>query len=274
MNSVNFNYSAAIALQQLNRTGDEIDSVQRRINTGLKVAGPSDNGAIYNIAQKMRGDRQSLDAVDRSISRALSVVDLAVNAGQTISDLLKDMKEYALSARDTQIDATARAAYNANFVALRNMISTTLQNASFDGSNLINTGASNLAVMANAAGTQNITVQTRIMTLGGSIVTLASTATISTSTKAGTALTTIETSLNNLNLAITNLGTDGRRLRTHQAFMTKVQDELGNAISRLVDADLAAESARLQGLQTRQQMGVQALSIANQAPQILLALFR
>jgi flagellin len=274
MTSINFNYSAAIALQNLNKTTDELDAVQNRINTGLKVSSPKDNGAIFNIAQKQRGDRQALEAVDRAIGRAVSVVDLAVNAGTTISDLLKDMKEYALSARDTQIDATARAAYNANFVALRNMISTTLTNASFDGSNLINTGAANLLVMANASGTQNITVQTRIMTLGGTIVTLTATASISTSSKAGTALTTIETSINNLNLAITNLGTDARRLNSHKAFMTKVRDELGNSIARLVDADLAEESAKLQGLQVRQQMGVQALAIANQAPQILLALFR
>jgi flagellin len=274
MTSINFNYSAAIALQNLNKTTEELDAVQNRINTGLKVSSPKDNGAIFNIAQKQRGDRQALEAVDRAIGRAVSVVDLAVNAGNTISDLLKDMKEYALSARDTQIDATARAAYNANFVALRNMISTTLTNASFDGSNLINTGAANLLVMANASGTQNITVQTRIMTLGGSIVTLTATASISTSSKAGTALTTIETSINNLNLAITNLGTDARRLNSHKAFMTKVRDELGNSIARMVDADLAEESAKLQGLQVRQQMGVQALAIANQAPQIMLALFR
>ncbi len=274
MTSVNFNYSAAIALQNLSRTGEELDEVQNRINTGLRVASPRDNGAIYNIAQKMRGDRQALEAVDRSIGRALSVIDMAVNAGNTIGDLLKDMKEFALSARDTQIDATARAAYNANFVALRQAIASTLTNATFDGSNLINTGAQNLAVMSNAAGTNNITVQARIMTLGGTIVSLSATASISTTTKAGTALTTIETSINNLNLAVTNLGTDGRRLNTHKNFMAKVRDELGNSISRLVDADLAAESARLQTLQVRQQMGVQALSIANQAPQILLALFR
>jgi flagellin len=112
------------------------------------------------------------------------------------------------------------------------------------------------------------------MSLGGSIVTLASTASISTSTKATSALTAIETSLNNLNLSLSQLGTDSKKVSMHKNFVSKLVDELNNGIGNLVDADLAKESANLSALQTKQQLGVQALSIANQAPQMLLALFR
>jgi flagellin len=273
MLSVNTNYGAMVALQNLNKTNSELSSTQNSINTGLKIAGPKDNGAIWSIAQSMRMDVQAYAAVTQSLNRTLSVVDTGIAAGTNISDMLKEMKEKALAARDTTIDATARAAYNADFAALRDMITKTLSNAAFDGSNLIN-GATNLAALANADGTSFITVTARDMSLGGSIVTLAATATISTATKAASAITTIETSLNNLNLALSQLGTDAKKVNLHKTFVSKLMDELNNGIGNLVDADLAKESAKLQALQTKQQLGVQALSIANQAPQAILSLFR
>jgi flagellin len=273
MLSVNTNYGAMVALQNLNRTNSELNTTQNAINTGLKVSGPKDNGAIWAVAQSMRMDVQAYNAVTQSLNRTLSVVDTGIAAGTNVSDMLKEMKEKALAARDTTIDASARAAYNADFAALRDMITKTLSNAAFDGSNLIN-GATNLAALANADGTTFITVSARNMSLGGSIVTLASTATISTSTKAAAAITTIETSLNNLNLALSQLGTDAKKVNLHKTFVSKLMDELNNGIGNLVDADLAKESAKLQALQTKQQLGVQALSIANQAPQAILSLFR
>ena len=101
-----------------------------------------------------------------------------------------------------------------------------------------------------------------------------STATISTSTKASSAISTIETSIGKLGLALAALGTDSKKLGMHKTFIGKLTDELNNGIGNLVDADLAKESAKLQALQTKQQLGIQALSIANQAPSTLLALFR
>jgi flagellin len=273
MTSVNTNYGASIALQNLNATNKALMETQNRINTGMKISGPKDNGAIFNISQAMRADVQAFGAVQRSLDRTISVVDTAIAAGTNVSDLLKEMKEKALAARDTTIDATARNAYDTDFKALRDMITKTLQNAAFDGSNLVN-GGSNLAALANADGNNFITVTARNLSLGGSIVTLAAAASISTAALASTALSTIESSLNNLNLALSQLGTDAKKISLHKTFVTKLTDELNNGIGNLVDADLAKESANLQALQTKQQLGVQALSIANQAPQILMALFR
>ena len=100
MLSVNTNYGAMIALQNLNKTNSELDSVQNHINTGLKIAGPKDNGAVWAIAQNMRMDVMAFNAVTQSLNRTISVVDTALAAGTTISDLLKEMKEKALAARD------------------------------------------------------------------------------------------------------------------------------------------------------------------------------
>jgi len=274
MLSVNTNYGAMVALQNLNKTQADLNQVQNHINTGLKIAGPKDNGAVWAIAQSMRMDVQAYSAVTASLNRALSVTDTAVAAGTTISDLLKDMKEKALAARDPSIDSNAREAYNADFVALRDQITKTIQNAAFDGTNILDGSTAQVLALANSAGDQFITVTTRNLSLSGSIVSLASTATISTATKASAAISTIESSLNALNLSLAQLGTDSKKVGLHKSFVAKLSDELETGIGNLVDADLAKESARLQALQTKQQLGIQALSIANQAPQTILSLFR
>lgn len=274
MISVNTNYGALIALQNLNQTNSDLNGVQNRINTGLKIAGPKDNGAIWAIAQNMRMDVMALNAVTQSLNRTLSVADTAVAAGTSISELMKEMKEKALAAKDPSIDQNARTAYSTDFVALRDQITKIIQNAAFDGSNLLNGSVADIQALANADGNQFLTVATRNLSLGGSIVSIAATATISTAAKASTMITTIENSLNALNLALSQLGTDAKKVTMHKTFIAKLSDELENGIGNLVDADLAKESARLQSLQTKQQLGIQALSIANQAPQAILSLFR
>ncbi|MDZ4740768.1 MAG: flagellin, partial [Alphaproteobacteria bacterium] len=138
MLSVNTNYGAMVALQNLNATNKQLDETQNRVNTGLKISGPKDNGAIFAIAQGLRADVQSMTAVTNSLNRTISVVDTGIAAGTTVGDLLKEMKEKALAAKDTTIDANARAAYTADFTALRDQITKTLSNAGFDGSNLVN----------------------------------------------------------------------------------------------------------------------------------------
>jgi flagellin len=275
MLSVNTNYGAMVALQNLNSTNAALNETQNHINTGLKVSGPKDNAAVFAIAQGLRSDVQSLGAVQNSLDRGVSVVDTAIAAGQSISDLLTEMKGKALAAKDSTIDANAREAYNADFVALRDQIKKVIENATFDGTNLIDGSATGgIKALANAAGSSFITASTQDLSLSGSIVSLGSTATISTSTKASSAISTIQTSIDKLGLALAALGTDSKKLGMHKTFIGKLTDELNAGIGNLVDADLAKESAKLQALQTKQQLGVQALSIANQAPSTLLALFR
>jgi len=187
---------------------------------------------------------------------------------------LKEMKEKALAAKDPSIDANARAAYDAEFTALRDQITKTIQNAAFDGSNVLDGSVANIQALANADGNSFITVVTRNLSLGGAIVSVATTSTISTAARASAMITTVEASLNALNLAMSQLGTDAKKVGLHKTFIAKLSDELQNGIGNLVDADLARESARLQALQTKQQLGIQALAIANAAPQAILGLFR
>ncbi len=145
--SVNTNIGAMIALQNLDATNRALNMVQSRVSTGLKIAGAKDNGAIYAIAQNMRADVAGLNAVKQSLSNGVSITDVAVAAGEAISDLLVEMKEKAVAATDASLDTASRNALNADFVALVDQITNIVDNAEFNGTNLIKSGASALVVL-------------------------------------------------------------------------------------------------------------------------------
>ncbi len=274
LNSVNTNTGALVALQNLNATNSELNTVQSRINTGKKVGSAKDNGAIWAIAQNQRGTSQALNAVKDSLQRGQSTIDVAIAAGETVSDLLLQMKEKALAASDTTLDTAARTALNEDFKALRDQISKSVTNADFNGANMIKASGNTITALANADGSSKITVAAQSLALGGANVTVTATASFATATQAATLVTTVGTSITNTGAALAKLGTGAKALEMHLTFVGKLQDSLDAGVGNLVDADLAKESARLQALQTKQQLGVQALSIANSSTSSLLGLFR
>lgn len=272
--SINTNVAAMLAIQNLNRTQSELSVSQTRISTGQKVSSAKDNGAIFAIAQNQRASSQALNAVRESLQRSQSTVDVATAAGETISDLLNQMKEKALAAADTQLNTSSRNAMNADFVSLRDQITKAVNNSSFNGKNLLNTGASAIEALADESGTSKITVAAQVLALGGANVTVTTTQDITTTGNAATALTRVNESIRNVSLALAKLGSGSKSLATHLSFVNKLQDAIDAGIGNIVDADLAKESAKIQALQTKQQLGFQALSIANQGPSSLLSLFR
>ncbi len=274
MLSVNTNTGAMVALQYLNKTEGELQTAQTHINTGLKVATAKDDGATFAIAQNMRGNVAGYQAVSDSLNRGVSTVDVAISAGSAISDLLIELKAKALAAADASLDTASRSALNADFTALRDQITTIVSNAEFNGTNLVNGSVATVTALASADGTKKITVQTQNLSLSGAIITITSTATISTQSKASTMISTIGASLQNINAALAKLAAGSKKFTIQNDFVSKLVDALRQGIGNLVDADMAVESARLQSLQVKQQLGVQALSIANQQPQIILSLFR
>ena len=223
----------------------------------------------------MRADVGGYKAVTQSIDLAVSTVDVALAGGEAISDILVDMKQKALAAADTSLDTAARSALNEDFKALRDQIGTIVSNAEFNGANLIDgSKTAGISALANADGSNTVDVDDENFSLGGSIVTLAATASFGTAAEASTAASTIATSLDSLNASLARLGTGSKSLEIHKTFVSKLSDTLEQGIGNLVDADLAKESARLQSLQVKQQLGVQALSIANSAPSTILGYFR
>jgi len=276
MNSVNTNVGAMVALQNLNTTSQQLAITQSRINTGLKVASAKDNGAIWAIAQNQRAASGSLNAVKDSLQRGSSTVDVALAAGETISDLLLQMKEKTLAASDGTLDTNSRVALNEDFKSLRDQIGKAVNNADFNGANMIKSGGTTIMALANSDGSQLITVTAQDLSLGGggALSGIASTASIGTQTLASSMISLVDTAITQVSSALSSLGTGSKSLQSHLTFVGKLQDTLDAGIGNLVDADLAKESARLQALQTKQQLGIQALSIANQATAPLLSLFR
>jgi flagellin len=263
-----------IALQNLNKTNSDLQQVQQRINTGLAISSAKDNGGIYAIAQSMRADVGGYKAVSQSLDLATSTVDVALAAGEAISDIMVEMKQKALAASDTSLDTAARSALNEDFKALRDQIGTIVENAEFNGKNLISNGASDISALANADGSNTITIGAEDLSMTGGTLGLATTTEFASAASASTVATSIGTGLDSLNSALARLGTGSKSLEIHKTFVGKLSDTLEQGIGNLVDADLAKESARLQSLQVKQQLGVQALSIANSAPSTILGYFR
>lgn len=274
-NSVLTNTSAAIALQNLTTTNNKLGEVQGRISTGLKVQGAKDNASIWAIAQKQRADVGALASVKSSLDRATSVADVALSAGESISDLLNQLKEKVVAAKDSSLGTQSRTLLDGDFKALLKAISSAVENATFDGGNILNGSLpTGLQFLANASATSTVTLSGKDLTLGGTILTLDLNESLTSITGATSALAKLDASITNVNAALGAIGAQAKQIDAHNIFVSKLTDTLTSGIGNLVDADLAKESARLQALQVQQQLGAQSLSIANQSPQIILSLFQ
>ena len=277
-NSINVNSGSILALQNLNSTATQLDKVQNRISTGLAVSSAKDNGGLWGIAQNSRASVAALDSVKQSLQRAQSTVDVAISAGQTISDILNQIKSKALAGADTSLDTVSRKALNADVTALIGQITKIVSTSDFNGTNIIKTNGASIFALANASGSSKLTVQGLLLGIGGTStstgITFTATASFTTATTAATFLSLVNTSITQVNASVAKLGTGSNALATHLNFISNLQDTLTQGIGNLVDADVAKESANLTALQTKQQLGIQALSIANSSKSALLGLFR
>jgi flagellin len=427
MTSVNTNYGAMVALQNLNKTNRELEVTQARINTTLKVNSAKDDGAVYAIAEGMRNRVNTIATVKDTINRANSVLETSIAAGTAIGDVLKQMKEKATAAAANDLTNDQRNALNADFVQLRDQVSRIAGAATFNGTNLINgTATAGIAVMmsdqgstanvqrvqsdtaalgdillsrgqvlsdlvqddgteggindattaadsdfvrvtvgtganeevfnvvidqgmtvgqfadafntatggrvkasfndatgqityegstaftlnleegdggseitapaaaallgtgattgtaVNSAGVASTTPTTttvngfnfQLGVAGQALAGVSATADITTQAGAQNLLAAIDTAITNINRDMATMGSQSKALESQNTFLGKLSDSLEKGVGNLVDADLAKESARLQSLQIKQQLGAQALSIANQAPSLVLSLFR
>jgi len=399
MLSINTNYSASLALQSLQATQKDLEDVQGRITTGLKVADASDNGAVFAIAQGQRARLTSLTSIKDAMDRTGSAISVALAAGTAVGDILQQLKSKAVSAQAQDLTTNQRNALQADFDNLRNQINQIVGSAQFNGLNLIAAGGASLNVamsdvstgtsgrqvastpvaglvpalssyvvgnggvtaadgttftinsvaIGTAALTATMTVQQYLdevttatagrvtasydqsngqftyraaeavdttnelgvavagggtartwlghtnppaaVTGGASTMSVTdwdwtaggsgALSTVSTAANllasAGSSLTTasnLDTAIVAINTQMAAMGSQAKSLEAQNNFIGKLRDVVEEGISNLVDADLAKESARLQSLQIKQQLGTQALSIANQAPQYILSLFR
>jgi flagellin len=266
-NSINTNVGSLVALQNLNETSRALDIAQNRVNTGKIVSTSKDNGAIFAIASNMRADMGALNSVKNSINRGQSVIDIALAAGETISKALEEQKSLAVAIQSSASGSASETAYLADYNALGTEITAALAGASFDGTNVFSAGSATNSLVVQTGISSTYTVHA-----AAAAATTVSTAT--TATRATATVTAVDTATSAFNARLAVLGSHSKSLERQNIFVGKMQDALESGIGNLVDADLAKESARLTALQTKQQLGVQALGIANQSSSILLGLFR
>ena len=268
--SINTNTGAMIALQNLNKTTNALEITQLRITTGLKINGPKDDAPTFAIAQNMRGDIGGIQAVKAALATGESTANVAISAGKAIADLLIEMKAKVVQANQSGLDSASRTALHNDFVSLRDQFSTIVASAEFNGVNLITQSAANLTVLSTVDGSV-ITVSAQKM---DSTTLAINTNVLNTSSGASATLTSINTAITLVSEKLAALDSAVRRIEVQNEFSSQLVDILKEGVGNLVDADLAQEGARLQALQIKQQLGVQALAIANASPQNILSLFQ
>lgn len=268
--SVNFNDGAAVAWRALNYTNSQIGVIQKQISTGYRVADAVDNGAVFAIAQGLRSDVAALSAVNGQLGAANGLLQVTSSAATGVSNTLTSIRSVLLQLADSNITGNARTQLNAQYSTLSTSVNNYIANATYNSRNLISSNSANVSVIKDIAANQyTITAQD----LNSNVTSLLTS--VSDSTGAATLLSTGFVSAQNFVGTALNAFSASTQFITGQiTFNSSVTDATNSGLGALVDADLAKASALLQSLQIKQQLGVQALSIANQTPQVLLNLFK
>ncbi len=293
MSSIMTNASALTALQSLNSTNKQLEMTQARISTGYRVATASDNAAYWSIATSMKSDNKALSAVQDFLGLGAGKVDTAYTAINDVKDQVDLIKSKLVTARGASQEDQQKIATEIN--AIQAQIKSSVTNANFAGSNLLqNDGAaaSDLKIVASynrtgatvtidtidvaAADTQVLDVAGTGGIVGGLLATtfFDPSAAAVTDAAIDTALGNVETALSSLSTGAASLGAAKSRIDTQKSFLSNLSDSIDKGVGALVDADMNKELTRLQALQVQQQLGIQALSIANGNSQSILSLFR
>lgn len=287
MNSVNTNMGAMVALASLNRTNNEMATTQKAISTGFRVADATDDGAAYAVAQRVRSDVGALTSVNQELNGTKGLVNTTVKGLDKVSNMMISMKEDLVKLASDSVQGDARTNYIKSYNEKLQNVKDFLADSDYNGKTLIGDFGTATQAVKDAAGFGDVAV---IRNEKGDAYNIASfeTSTLVTSitfTNAQLADTTVaagalaktgafNAAIETVGTQMNTLGTASKYMDSQITFNNDKIDSIKGGIGALIDADLSKEAANLQALQIRQQLGTQALSMANQAPQSLLSLFR
>ena len=275
LNSVNTNVGAMVALQSLNRTGDELSATQKRISTGFRVADAKDDGAAFAVAERIRGAVAATTSANEQLGGVKGLLDVSHAALENVSSTLNKLQAVTVKLADGTITAEQRTQYQAQAGEMTNNIRTFIKDASYNGLNLLNDPATLATqVVSNGEGAYYTFSGYKALT---NIFNSVSTANTWTRGDASVALTKtggVGTAITNTLSELNNFGSYSNYVDSQINYNKSIMDAQQSGLGALIDTDMAKESARLQALQIRQQLGTQALGIANQAPQSLVSLFK
>lgn len=275
LNSVNTNVGAMVALQSLNHTADELSATQKRISTGFRVADARDDGAAYAVAERIRGDMAATNSANQQLGGVKGLLEVTSSALQNISTTLKKLKEVAVDLAGGTLTADQRSQYQSTAKLLTANVQAFIQDASYNGLNILDDSAATaVKVVTSGSGTyysfSSYSAQAQIF----NAISGAQGWTAGNAAAALTASGAISKAITNTLTQLNNFGSYSNYIDNQINYNKSILDAQESGLGALVDADMAKESARLQALQIRQQLGTQALGIANQAPQSLLSLFK
>jgi flagellin len=271
MNSVNTNLGSMVALQSLNRTTEQLSVVQKRVSTGLRVSDAKDDGGAFAVTQAVRSDIAGLTAANEQLGGTKGVLDTTFAALGKISESMVKVRETLTRMADGTLNSEQFDQYSAQYTALRTQIQNFVSDATYNGRTLLDTADGNIVTTRNESGD---TFTVTAIDGATDLVVAAAPATVTaaqTAVAAGGDFETVESAIAD---ALNQFGSDNNYIDAQVRYNKDKVDAMEGGLGALIDADLAKESAKLQSLQIRQQLGTQSLSISNQAPQTLLSLFR
>ncbi len=314
MASILTNVSAMTALESLNKTNAALLKTQQRVSTGLRVGSAEDNAAYWSIATTMRSDNSALSTVKDALGLGAATIDVAYTATNSAIDVVKEIKNKLVAARQPGID---RSKIQAEITELQNQLQGVASSAVFSGENWLSVDSSAANYNPTKTIVSSFSRTNGQITIGTISVNIASiqlfdagagaaqvgiidglrdaatgaisatgafsvaTLNISALTDSPADIATLESyivgadrALSDLTSSASNLGANKLRVTLQRDFVTSLMDVIDRGISTMVDADMTQESTKLQALQVQQQLGTQALSIANQNSQNILTLFR
>ncbi|MDR3539198.1 MAG: flagellin [Acetobacteraceae bacterium] len=281
LNSVITNVGAMIALESLNKTNQAMSVVQKQVSTGYRVADSTDDGAAFAIAQTVRSTVGALTSANQQLGNVQGLLSTSQSGLTNISNTMASMRNVLVKLSDGNVQGNDRTNYESQYNSMLANVKTFVQDASYNGKTLIGDLTGSTGTFARVAVARNESGSSYgIATFSGSAI-YGSIAFTSTQMGASatiaaliTASGTFISKMNAIGQELNTIGSATNYVTNQISYNHDKIDSLNTGLGALVDADLAKESAQLQALQIRQQLGTQALSLANQAPQSLLSLFK
>lgn len=269
MSSINTNNGALVALRNLNATSNELARSLNKTSTGKTVDSPRTDASTFSIAQNVGADLKAFDAVQQGLSNATGINAAAIAGATAVQDLIGGLRAKAIQAANPGNTPEQQAILNADFEAQVRQMNTAIEGANYNGRNLISTGSQSVALTASVTGGQQTLANAAAIgaipnSLGGGVGSIAA---------AEAMLTTLDAAGTIVGTALGTLGANQKAVEFQSTFSKTLADAVTEGLGGMVDANLAAEAAKLRALQLKQQLGGSTLSIANQRPQTLLSLF-
>ncbi len=297
LSSINTNQGSYVALRSLNATNSALAATQKEIATGYRVSDATDDGGAFAVAQKVRSDVGALTSVNQQLGNAHGLVTTAISSLTSISNIIVQAKATLIKIGDQSVSDSQRDDYIASYQQLVKQVANDVDNSTYNGQTLLGAASGPVAgtsktVINNEAGSTSTLNSENVSSLpntlaaliGGTfsrsasgVDTVTTPSAVAAQTAAVAALQSgagFDAAQTGVNSQLNQASADSNYLSAQITFNTDKIDSLNSGLGALVDADLSQESALLQSEQIKQQLGTQALSIANQSPQSLLSLFK